>query len=97
MSTPDNDCEYWNWNTNCTYEHLTTAWNGPVWQTNETKIAEALGIPESAMDDEYKWIADTVHSYDPSIVMTPFLVGRIFSNIYGLFLTLRRWRSIFVL
>ena len=66
LSTPYTDCEYWNWNTNCTYEHLTTAYDGEFYNLNETKIAEALGIPLSALDDEYRWIADTVHSYDQS-------------------------------
>ena len=46
------DCTWWNWNTNCIYEHLTTQWEGGGIRL----VARALEIPLEEMDDEYKWI-----------------------------------------
>ncbi len=46
------DCSWWNWNTNCIYEHLTTQWEGGGIRL----VARALEIPLEEMDDEYKWI-----------------------------------------
>ena len=51
-----NDCSHWNWNTNCTYEHLSTQWGGG----NKTVVAAALQMPESELDNEYKWITGRV-------------------------------------
>jgi len=55
------DCEWWNWNTDCIYNHLTTE-NGIGNGGNVAKVAEALNIPVEEMDDEYKWIEQTVRS-----------------------------------
>ena len=57
LSIKYNDCEYWNWNTNCTYEHLTeTMSNADV-----ALVAGQLGIPKSEMENEYRWITEMVH------------------------------------
>jgi len=48
LSIKYNDCEYWNWNTNCTYQHLKTAWGGG----NPGRVARKLGIRESDMDND---------------------------------------------
>ena len=51
------DCSYWNWNTDCFYEHLgpQNPWGGG----NVEMVAKGLGIPVEEMDDEYKWIDET--------------------------------------
>ena len=64
LSIKYNDCDDWNWNTNCTYQYLKTAWNGG----DVPRVADRLGIPESEMDNEYKWIAEMVQKGAPGVM-----------------------------
>ena len=64
LSIKYTDCTYWNWNTDCIYQHLKTGWRA----AKPEMVADWLGYDVAVMDNEYKWCDEMVHSGNGEIV-----------------------------